>query len=272
MPEAGFEPARISPHAPQTCVSASSTTPARGGTEQSIVCAGCESVNAPKWRSTLTPAERRAYAPFDGRVPLRRALRAREGRDALPQALVGPRRGERVPGPGGPEGRPRGAPPRRAPGVPRRRLPLSPGPPRAARRRARRPRGVRERQERRAVAAAQRRGRGRLRAADVPGHGHRHDRRRRRASASSPAAATRSTCRAASTRPTRARTCATRRACRSRCTTRQNSGHEPARADRRLRDGRHGVPLPDARQGRRLREQDVPVPGDARASSTRRAS
>ena len=30
VPEAGFEPARISPHAPQTCVSASSTTPARG--------------------------------------------------------------------------------------------------------------------------------------------------------------------------------------------------------------------------------------------------
>ena len=30
VPEAGLEPARISPHAPQTCVSANSTTPARG--------------------------------------------------------------------------------------------------------------------------------------------------------------------------------------------------------------------------------------------------
>ncbi len=32
VPEAGLEPARISPHAPQTCVSANSTTPARGWT------------------------------------------------------------------------------------------------------------------------------------------------------------------------------------------------------------------------------------------------
>ena len=31
MPEAGLEPARVSPHAPQTCVSANSTTPARKG-------------------------------------------------------------------------------------------------------------------------------------------------------------------------------------------------------------------------------------------------
>ncbi len=47
MPEAGFEPARISPHAPQTCVSASSTTPAQGGTnEQTIVFAGPGTVNA----------------------------------------------------------------------------------------------------------------------------------------------------------------------------------------------------------------------------------
>ena len=41
-----------------------------------------------------------------------------------------------------------------------------------------------------------------------------------------------------------------------------NSGHEPAGADRPLRDGRDGVPLPDGRQGRRLGEQDVPLPGD----------
>lgn len=34
VPEAGLEPARVSPHAPQTCVSASSTTPAPGGTRK----------------------------------------------------------------------------------------------------------------------------------------------------------------------------------------------------------------------------------------------
>ena len=36
MPEAGLEPARISPHAPQTCVSANSTTPARGAHATSL--------------------------------------------------------------------------------------------------------------------------------------------------------------------------------------------------------------------------------------------
>ena len=48
VPEAGLEPARISPHAPQTCVSANSTTPARGrrtSYEPPILCghlAGCQ--------------------------------------------------------------------------------------------------------------------------------------------------------------------------------------------------------------------------------------
>src|SRR5258708_33364557 len=37
VPEAGLEPAWVSPHAPQTCVSANSTTPAAGVDELSIL-------------------------------------------------------------------------------------------------------------------------------------------------------------------------------------------------------------------------------------------
>ena len=39
-------------------------------------------------------------------------------------------------------------------------------------------------------------------------------------------------------------------------------GHEPARPDRALRDRRRRVPVPLRHQGRRLGEQDVPLPGD----------
>ena len=47
VPEAGFEPARISPHAPQTCVSANSTTPARRANhEPPILCGRTVAVNA----------------------------------------------------------------------------------------------------------------------------------------------------------------------------------------------------------------------------------
>ena len=45
-----------------------------------------------------------------------------------------------------------------------------------------------------------------------------------------------------------------------------NSGTNLPGADRPLRDRRHGVPLPDGRQGRRLREQDLPLPGDEGAA------
>ena len=65
MPEAGFEPARISPHAPQTCVSASSTTPARGGPSNSSYLS-LGAVNATcqrgRRRGALTSRERWAYA------------------------------------------------------------------------------------------------------------------------------------------------------------------------------------------------------------------
>ena len=231
-----------------------------------MLCAGSKPVNAGR----LTPRGPRNTLAFDGRVPLRRALRAREGRSALPQALVRLRRGERVRGPGGPQGRPRGAPPRGPTGVPRRRLPLSSRPPRAARRRARRSRGVRQRQERRAVAAAQRLCRGRLRAADVPGHRHRHD-RREEGRARLHGRQGRGAPLARDLRDLRAREPALLAEPAAHDVRGAELRDEPAGADRHLRDRRDGVPLPDAREGRRLGQQDLPVPGDARRPQSRDA-
>ena len=48
--------------------------------------------------------------------------------------------------------------------------------------------------------------------------------------------------------------------------------HEPARADRHLRRGLRPVRLPLRGQGRRVRQQDVPLPGDQGAAEPRRAS
>ena len=103
-------------------------------------------------------------------------------------------------------------------------------------------------------------------AAGLPGHRHRdRDRqqgperahgRRRRAKRS----------RAASSTPTRSATCATRRWRRSTCTPRRTPGTNlPAQIEIYAEPGDE-YELPVHRQGRRLREQDVPVPGDQGAA------
>ena len=58
------------------------------------------------------------------------------------------------------------------------------------------------------------------------------------------------------------RTCATRRSRRSTCIEEKNTGYEPARADRALRDRRRRLQVPLHGEGRRLGEQELPVPGD----------
>ncbi len=52
----------------------------------------------------------------------------------------------------------------------------------------------------------------------------------------------------------------------------RNTGTQPAGAGRALRHARRGVPLPVRHQGRRLGEQELPVPGDARDSRPRESA
>ena len=47
VPKGGFEPPRVAPHAPQTCVSASSTTSARCVTAADYILTSPPAVNAP---------------------------------------------------------------------------------------------------------------------------------------------------------------------------------------------------------------------------------
>jgi hypothetical protein len=142
-----------------------------------------------------------------------------------------------------------------------------PGPPRAARRDPRRPRGLRERPRGGARAPPQRRGRLRLRPPDVPGHRHGHDRRQE-----GPARLDRGRDEEHLSRgvfETYARE--NLRYSQTVPLTMYDEGtrDEPAGADRPLRDGRHGVPLPDDREGRRVGEQDAPLPGDEGAPQPR---
>ena len=125
----------------------------------------------------------------------------------------------------------------------------------------RRPRGQRERPLRRARAAHEREHRRRPRAAELSGHRHRDrdgvqgpaglDARRRRRGALA-----RHLRRLPAAQP------ALLADGRARHVHREEHRHEPAGADRDLRRAGRRVPLPVHRQGRRLREQDVPVPGD----------
>ena len=88
VPEAGLEPARISPHAPQTCVSANSTTPARGrrtsrATNPMRRSAGCQRTAGRTRRHAAGPAEvyTRRYAP---EALHSRARRCGRGRGSSP--------------------------------------------------------------------------------------------------------------------------------------------------------------------------------------------
>ena len=83
----------------------------------------------------------------------------------------------------------------------------------------------------------------------------------RRGSRSGPAPTTRSTSRRGSSRPTREENLRYSQTVPSHV-RRGQLRDEPPRADRPLRDGRHGVQVPLRREGRRLGEQDVPLPGD----------
>ena len=139
VPEAGFEPARISPHAPQTCVSASSTTPARGeqpsnpsysaGPDTAVLpvdlrdgpelidARAAAGIGSGRWPSSATTSP---FPLAKDETPYRKltsdhvSVAAFEGQEVLkvaPEALT----------------------PRGARGVPRRRVPLPAGPPRPAR-------------------------------------------------------------------------------------------------------------------------------------------
>ena len=145
-----------------------------------------------------------------------------------------------------------------AAGLPRHLAPAAPGPSPAAAQHPRRRRGLGQRPLRRARTPEERQHLGRRRAADVPGHRHRHrhgqegpvglDRRRRRGGdrqgrlqdlhRDQPALL-------AGLAAVDVQGSADR--------------HQPAGADRHLRDRRRRLQVPVRRQGRRLGQQDLPA-------------
>ena len=197
----------------------------------------------------------------DRRPRLHRAAAPRPGRHALPA----PDRGGRVDGRGGrpqlPPGRARGAHAPHPRGVPRHRALVAPRPPPPAAPHPRRPRGIGQRPVRRARPAEERQHRRRRRAADVPGHGHgdrdgqagraRAHRRRRRAGHQPR--------HPADLRDVEPALLADGPA---HHVGREEHRHEPARPDRALRDGGRRLQAAVHGQGRRLGQQELPVPGD----------
>ena len=209
--------------------------------------------------------------PMNAPVAIRRlqahaAVSRRQGHDALPQAQRRRRAGREGHGQGRRRGLARGVARARGGRLHRHQPSAAAGPSQAAARDPRRPRGLRQRQVRRLRFLEERQHRRRRRAADVPGHRHRHhhgqegparlDRRRRRGGAR----------RGRPRRLPQAEPAlfAARAALDVRGEEHQQ---QHAGADRDLRGRRGRLQVPVRRQGRRLRQQVVPVPGDARRSS-----
>ena len=204
----------------------------------------------------VTMAEFRYVEPF----PL-----ATDGHAVAPRRLR-PRLGGAVRRPGDPEGRPRGADPPRARGHARRLVPLPARAPRAGRGHPRRPRGLRQRPRRGPRDAAERRGRRRVRPAPLPGHRHRHDRGQEGAAGLDRRAATRSTSSRGIFETYAKENLRYSQTVPLTMYEEKNSGTNlPAQIDL-YADGRDGVPLPLRGQGRRLGQQDLPLPGDEGAA------
>ncbi len=212
---------------------------------------------APRTRTTAHECSRRHPG-----LQARPAVSRRRGHDALPQAFRRRRAGREDHGQGCRRGRARRVARPCGGGVFRHQSSAAAGASQAAARHPRRPRGLRQRQVRGLRFSQERQHRRRRRAADVPGHRHRHhhgqegpadlDRRRRRGGA---------------------------RRRRPRRLPEEEPALFPARAALHVRGeehqqqhagpgrdlcGRRGcLQAPVHRQGRRLRQQVVPVPGDA---------
>ena len=217
---------------------------------------------SPERRATLTNCE------FRTRVPLLRPAADRARRDAVPaghdRGRVDVRGCRRRAEPDLPPGRARGDPAADRRGDARHRALPAPGAPRAAAPDHRRPGGVGERPLRRARPAQERQHLRGRRAADVPGHRHRdrdgqevrgraHRRRRRRGDLA------RGVRRLHEAQP------ALLPARAADHVGGEEHRHQPARADRDLRDRgprQAGVQVPLHGQGRRLGQQVLPLPGD----------
>ncbi len=139
------------------------------------------------------------------------------------------------------------------------------GPPPAVAQHPRRPRGVRQRPLRRPRSAEERRDRGRRRAAHVPGHRHRDRQgqegpvrvhRRRRRGGDRP----RDLRHVSDLEPAVLADGAARHV------HREEHRHEPAGGDQDLGDRRRRLQVPVHGQGRRLGQQELPVPGDQGAA------
>ena len=147
----------------------------------------------------------------------------------------------------------------------RRLPPAAPGPPRPAAQDPRRPRGLRQRPLRRLRAAQERQHRRRRRAAHVPGHRHRH-----RHGQEGPARVHRRRRRGAARGGHRAHLHRGQPALLPDGAALHVRGgqhrHQPAGPDRPVRHRGRRVRLPVRGQGRRLGQQDLPLPGDQGAA------
>ena len=160
------------------------------------------------------------------------------------------------------DGRARGADPAHCPAFQRHLPPAAAGPSPAAAQHPRRRRGVVERQVRGARAPEERQHRRRRRAADVPGHRHRDrhgqegpggvDRRRRRGGD-----------RQGRLQDLHRDQPALQQVVADLDVQGSADRHQPAGADRHLRDRRRRLQVPVRRQGRRLGQQELPLPADA---------